>query len=134
MFHSELSNSKYFKIISVILIVNIITAFTFSTELITSFSQNLVKTTAAVYLCLAVFYSFILLHRFANKTKLILTAKEFLLTFTFLFIIYNCALAIDKLLVVLNRDLEAIPSNIFCYSVIVLFLIFQKILLGQRSK
>jgi hypothetical protein len=125
----ELNSKSYFSILGVTAIVVILIAISFSTEFITSFSQNLVKTTGAVYLCLVFIYLFILLYRFMNKTKLILTLKEVLLTIVFLFTVYDVALFIDRLLVITNRDLDAIPSNIITYSIVLIFIVFQKFLL-----
>lgn len=130
----EISSKTFFKFLGVIAFCVILIALVFSTEFVTSFSQNLVKTTGAVYLCLVLIYSFILLYRFMNKTKLILTLKEVLLTIVFLFSIYDVALLVDKILVITDRDLDAMPSNIITYSIVFLFIIFQKILLRRDFK
>lgn len=129
-----LNNSKYFKVMSLILVIVAVAAFTFSTEFVTSFSQNLVKTTGAVYLCLVILYAFIVLYRFMAKRKLILTLKEVLLTIVFLFIVYDLALLVDKILVLMNRDLEAMPSNIITYITLFCFIVFQKYIFRKEVK
>lgn len=109
-------------------------AITLSTEFVTSFSQNFVKTTGAVYLCLVIVYAFIILYRFMAKRKLVLTFKEILLTIVFLFFVYDLALLVDKILVLMNRDLEAMPSNIITYLTIFCFIAFQKYIFRNEVK
>lgn len=129
-----MQHTVYFKVFGAIACLLIGGALVFSTEFATSFSQNFVKTTGAVYLCLSLLYSFILLYRFMNKTKLILTLKEILLTVVFLFMVYDLALIIDKVLIITSRDLDAMPSNIVTYFVIFSFIVFQKLFLKNDVK
>lgn len=131
---NKINSKAYFGFWGGVACFVILIALLFSTEFVTSFSQNLVKTTGAVYLCLVLIYSFILLYRFMKKTKLILTLKEILLTIVFLFSVYDVALFADKILVITDRDLDAMPSNIITYSVVFLFIIFQKVLLRGDFK
>lgn len=126
MYNFGMSNAKFFKVLSGIAIILITFAISCTTEFKTSFAQNLVKTTGAVYVCLGIIYTFILLYRFSRKKNLILTLKEVLLTVVFITGVYNLALLTDNVLTVTNRDLEAMPSNVITYSIIVIFLIFQK--------
>lgn len=127
-------NVMYFKIMVVVALILSGLAFGFSTEFVTSFSQNFVKTTGAVYLCLLIVYAFIVLYRFMAKKKLILTLKEVLLTIIFLFFIYDLALIVDKLLVLMDRDLDAMPSNIITYITVFFFLVFQKYIFRNEVK
>lgn len=127
-------NSVFFKTIGVIACVVIALALLFSTELVTSFSHNLIKTTGAVYLCLSILYAFIVLYRFLAKRKMFLTFKEILVTIIFLFGLYDVALLADKLLVYTGRDLEAMPSNIITYIIILCFIVFQKYIFRHEVK
>lgn len=128
------TNSVFFKTIGAIGCVVIALALLFSTELVTSFSHNLIKTTGAVYLCLSILYAFMVLYRFLAKRKMFLTLKEILVTIVFLFGLYDVALLADKLLVLTGRDLEAMPSNIITYSVIFCFIVFQKYIFRNEVK
>ena len=101
---NKINSKAYFGFWGGVACFVILIALLFSTEFVTSFSQNLVKTTGAVYLCLVLIYSFILLYRFMKKTKLILTLKEILLTIVFLFSVYDVALFADKILQVLAKS------------------------------
>jgi len=128
------NNSKYFKVMALITVIVAVIAFALSTEFATSFSQNFVKTTGAVYLCLVIIYAFIVLYRFMTKRKLILTLKEVLLTVVFLFIVYDVALLVDKILVYMDRDLDAMPSNIITYITVFCFIVFQKYIFRNEVK
>lgn len=125
---------KFFKTVGSIAVMVVIFAFTLSTELVSSFSHNLIKTTGAVYLCLIIIYAFMVLYRFLAKRKMLLTLKEIMLTVVFLIGLYDIALLADKLLVLTDRDLEAIPSNIITYIVIICFIVFQKYILRHEVK
>ena len=128
------NNSKYFKVMALITVIVAVIAFTLSTEFSTSFSQNFVKTTGAVYLCLVIIYASIVLYRFMAKRKLILTLKEVLLTIFFLFVVYDVALLVDKVLVYVGRDLDAMPSNIITYITVFCFIVFQKYIFRNEVK
>ena len=128
------NNSKYFKVMALITVIVAVIAFTLSTEFSTSFSQNFVKTTGAVYLCLVIVYAFVVLYRFMAKRKLILTLKEVLLTIFFLFVVYDVALLVDKVLVYVDRDLDAMPSNIITYITVFRFIVFQKYIFRNEVK
>lgn len=128
------NNSKYFKVMGLIALILVIVAVTLSSEFVTSFSQNFVKTTGAVYLCLVIVYAFIVLYRFMAKRKLILTFKEVLLTIVFLFFVYDFALLADKLLVLMDRDLDAMPSNTITYITVFCFIVFQKYIFRNEVK
>lgn len=117
-----------------IALILVIVAVTLSSEFVTSFSQNFVKTTGAVYLCLVIVYAFIVLYRFMAKRKLILTFKEVLLTIVFLFFVYDFALLADKLLVLMDRDLDAMPSNTITYITVFCFIVFQKYIFRNEVK
>lgn len=125
---------KFFKTVGIIAIIVVILAFTLSAELVSSFSHNLIKTTGAVYLCLIIIYAFMVLYRFLAKRKMLLTLKEIMLTVVFLIGLYDIALLADKLLVLTDRDLDAIPSNIITYIVIFCFVVFQKYILRHEVK
>lgn len=133
MYNFGMSNAKYFKVLSSLAIILITIAISCTTEFKTSFAQNLVKTTGAVYICLGMIYTFILLYRFSLKKNLILTLKEVLLSVVFITGIYNLALLTDIVLVLTSRDLDAMPSNVITYSIIVLFLILQKLTLTESE-
>ena len=128
------NNSKYFKVMTLFTVIVAVIAFTLSTEFATSFSQNFVKTTGAVYLCLVIIYAFIVLYRFMAKRKMILTLKEVLLTIFFLFVVYDVALLVDKILVYVDRDLDAVPSNIITYITVFCFIVFQKYIFRNDEK
>ena len=128
------NNSKYFKVMTLFTVIVAVIAFTLSTEFSTSFSQNFVKTTGAVYLCLVIIYAFIVLYRFMAKRKLILTLKEVLLTIFFLFVVYDVALLVDKILVYVDRDLDAVPSNIITYITGFWGIVFQKYIFRNEVK
>lgn len=116
----------------IMMIVLSLLGYFFSTEFVTSFSQNLVKTTGAVYLCFFIIYTFIVLYRFMEKKKLKLTLKEVLLTLLFLVGIYDLALLIDRILVLTDRDLDAFSSNTITYILIFSFIVFQKFIFRKE--
>lgn len=128
------NNSKFFKTVGILAFLVITSAFIFSKEFVSSFSHNLIKTTGAVYLCLIILYAFIVLYRFLAKRKRLLTFKEILITLVFLFGLYDLALLADKILVLTDRDLDAMPSNIITYILILLFLLFQKYIFRHEVK
>ena len=71
---------------------------------------------------------------FMAKRKLILTLKEVLLTIFFLFVVYDVALLVDKVLVYVDRDLDAMPSNIITYITVFCFIVFQKYIFRNEVK
>lgn len=133
MYNLGLNDTKFFKYLGLMALVLITIAVLCSSEFRTSFASNLVKTTGAVYVCLAFIYTFILLYRFSIKKNLILTLKEVLLTIVFIFSIYDIALLFDKFLMMTNRDLDAKPSNLITYAILLIFLVFQKLTFTENK-
>lgn len=131
---SPINNGKFFKITGMMFIVGWIVAIALPTGVHTSLTQNIVKTTLVVYIGFSIFYSFICLYRVLAKKKIIRTLKEILLTLVFMLWLYNILVLIDMPLMAMNRDLEAVPSNIIAFSLIAVFLIFQAILFRKDQK
>lgn len=119
------STKKFFVKSSILFVIGAVVAALIPTELHTSLTQNVFKTTVITYFGFSFIYAFILLYRCLAKKKLIRSAKEVVLTSLFFIWLFNLALLVDYCLLATNRDLEAVASNIIAYSIIAVFIIFQ---------
>ena len=119
------STKKFFVKSSILFVIGAVVAALIPTELHTSLTQNVFKTTVITYFGFSFIYAFILLYRCLTKKKLIRSAKEVVLTSLFFIWLFNLALLVDYCLLATNRDLEAVASNIIAYSIIAVFIIFQ---------
>lgn len=124
---------KFFFISLIIIFFESVACYFLMKTPVSEFSQNILKTYIFTVLAATPFYSYLFLFRIVKKKDRIRSVKQMVAFFIFSLAFVNFAFLVDFILINTNRDVEKIPANIFCFFVILVFILIQNILIKSRN-
>lgn len=126
--------NTFFTVSAILMLVQVIILYMVLKTPITEFSQNIIKTFIFSFITISPFYAFLALFRVIKKKDRLMTIKQLVVFVLFAlgFFIFN--FAADSALVALGLDVDKIPSNIFCFLVMLLYLVLQHVYLVMRHR
>ncbi|AMW80526.1 hypothetical protein AMD27_16550 (plasmid) [Acinetobacter sp. TGL-Y2] len=118
---------KFFLISLIVIFFESVAYYFLMKTPVSEFSQNILKTYIFTVLAATPFYSYLFLFRMVKKKDRIRSIKQIMAFFVFSLAFVNFAFFVDSILIATSRDIEKIPANIFCFLVIIVFIIIQNI-------
>lgn len=129
-----LSKANFFMVSAFLFIIQFIILYVILKTPVTEFSQNIIKTFVFSFITISPFYAFLVLFRIIKKKEYLLTIKQLFVFIIFSLGFFIFTFASDYALVALQMDFDKIPSNIFCFLVMVVYLVLQHVLLVRKHR
>lgn len=129
-----LGKANFFMVSAVLFVIQFIILYAILKTPVTEFSQNIIKTFVFSFLTISPFYAFLVLFRIIKKKEGLLTIKQMFSFILFSLGFFIFTIASDYALLTLQLDIDKIPSNIFCFLVMVVYLVLQHILLVRKHR
>lgn len=134
MTNSIPQKSKFAVITGAVLFVELLCLYLLMKTPITEFSQNILKTFIFGFLTITPVYAYLVLLRFIRKKERALTAKQLSIFVLFFLGFMLFAFVADSFLVKMGWDIDKIPSNIFCFAAMAVYLILQHVFLVRKFR
>lgn len=129
-----LGKANFFVVSAILFVIQFVILYVILKTPVTEFSQNIIKTFVFSFLTISPFYAFLVLFRTIKKKERLLTVKQLFVFILFSLGFFIFTFASDSALLALQQDIDKIPSNIFCFLVIVVYLVLQHILLVRKYR
>lgn len=125
---------RFFLVSFLVILLQVVILYAVIKTPVTEFSQNIIKTFIFAIITISPFYSLLILYRTIKSKETIATLKQL-----FVFVAFSLGFLIfifvsDYILVATNRDLDKIPSNIFCFIVMLVYIITQHIFIIRKYR